>query len=187
MKKVLSILCSILFLASIPPPGSAAAAANDVWPQVSFVLPASLITIEEEAFLGISAENVVFQDGLRHIREKAFTQVESLRNVFIPATVQLIADSAFQPNSRVIIHGEVHSAAWDWAIENNVHFTTDYWYVLSESEQQIISENKSAAAFTGSTEKPEAAAKPFNGTGDLYRSMRPQDRPELYPIDYRFP
>ncbi len=87
-----------------------------------FTLPASLQTIEEEAFAGTAMENFEFPEALTDVGDQAFADISSLESVTIPPTDGLtISDTAFE-GSDVLIRGEEGSYAETWADENGVPF-----------------------------------------------------------------
>ena len=66
-------------------------------------LPAGLKTIEDEAFAGLSCEGVIIPDGCTTIGAKAFASCESLIYVRIPASVEDIAEDAFEGCELLVI------------------------------------------------------------------------------------
>ena len=69
---------------------------NLTWVQ-KMTLPASLSTIEEEAFVGSSAQAIVVPDGCSAIGKRAFADCKSLRYVFLPKALEgKLPDDAFE-------------------------------------------------------------------------------------------
>ena len=69
---------------------------NLTWVQ-KMTLPASLSTIEEEAFVGSSAQAIVVPDGCSAIGKRAFADCRSLRYVFLPKALEgKLPDDAFE-------------------------------------------------------------------------------------------
>lgn len=153
----------------------------------SFVLPSSLEIIEEDAFMGTAVKTIFFQEGLLSIGDYAFADSRDLTEVYIPTTVEYLGKNAFSSNKRMTIHGIIGSIAERWAKEHQVPFApSNIWNevddsrniknLVSISNERILKaiDNESNNHLRGRTE-------------DEGKSMRPQERPELNPIDYRFP
>ena len=160
---------------STQPPGSAD---KDV-----FAFPADLKIIEAEAFEGTSVGTVLFQPGLLEIGNDAFRNALHLSKAFIPVSVTYIADSAFPLEQNFGVYGVAGSYAHQWAARLGVPFTaTDFW---AENSGRKESKENSSGVTILQIPKMEGRIEslPYAKT----KSMRPQDRPELYPIDYRFP
>ena len=149
------------------------------------VFPASLLRVEEEAFFGTSFETAVFHDSVTHIGDRAFMNAQRLQNTYLPDSVSFIGADPFPRG--VLIHGAEGSYAQSWAAKFGFEFMVDdIWHVRAKGEGIRLD-----AIFT-----LLACAVPLNaGLFEKYRkrraiheiSMRPQDRIELYPINYRFP
>ena len=60
------------------------------------VLPDTLTAINEEAFVEVSVQLVVFQEGGKSVRPHAFADCSTLLAVNIPDTVSEIAEGAFR-------------------------------------------------------------------------------------------
>ena len=87
-----------------------------------FTLPASLQTIEEEAFAGTAIESLVFPETLTDVGDRAFADISALETVTIPTTEGLtVSDTAFE-GSDVLIRGEEGGYAQEWAERNGVPF-----------------------------------------------------------------
>ncbi len=155
--------------------------------QSTYIFPISLQEIEEGAFSDTAAENIVFPDGLVYIGEYAFSGAKKLTDVFIPETTKYIADSAFSTTSNLLIHGVKGSYAEDWAKEHKVPFIEENIWNLILDNCKIISNQDLATDFLYKTVNPERIIKMVPRSEDENKSKRPQDRPELNPIDYRFP
>lgn len=156
-------------------------------PGATVVFPASLMAIEDEAFEGTAAETVVLPDGLTAIGERAFADNSALKRITIPKTVQYIAEHAFDGSGKLTILGAADSYAARWAYEHKLAFTPEdiapQWFrklvkIQRESAVMFLVFN---AICLG------ALLRQRRKTGIPVKSMRPQDRPELYPINYRFP
>lgn len=152
-----------------------------------FTMPASLLTIEDEAFEGVAVKTVILPDGFLFIGESAFGDSIRLENVYIPESTTYIADSAFSNNASFTIYGIADSYAEDWAKEHDIPFEkTDIWrHILHQRQQLHGSELKiDVLLWTLDPFEPDRTEK---DTQDDNRSYRVEDRPEFHPIDYRFP
>ena len=92
--------------------------------QGTFILPASLQVIEEDAFSGTAVETAILPEGLLEIDENAFEGTQ-LKDVFIPDTTESIADTAFDNIPDLTIHGLDGSYAKDWAEDHHIPFVED--------------------------------------------------------------
>ena len=179
----LTILLAIL-LFSLP---TTYASEEGIDSQTTYIFPLSLQELEEDAFSGTAVEVVIFPDGFLHIGENAFSEARKLTDVYIPESTEYIADSAFSITQNLTIHGIDGSNAKEWAEEHQVPFVADnIWVALIRSgsslNEQGIPTNHHAAAVN-----PEKMVAVHERSEDRIESRRPQDRPELNPIDYRFP
>lgn len=187
MRKRTMILLAMLFaivLFSLP---MTYAGEAEIDSQAAYIFPLSLREVEEDAFSGTAAETVVFPEGFLSIGENAFSGAGSLTDVYIPESTEYIADSAFSITRDLTIYGVDDSYAKEWAEEHQVPFVTDnIWAALIQSGsslyEQGIPTNQYAAAVN-----PEKMIAVHERSEDEEESRRPQDRPELNPIDYRFP
>lgn len=94
--------------------------------EADFVLPASVLTIESEAFAGCGFSAVQILYGTESIDALAFADCKKLRQVEIPASVTQIADNAFQGCTNVIIFGKPGSSAETYcATHDNCTFAAD--------------------------------------------------------------
>lgn len=152
----------------------------------TFVLPASLLVIEDEAFSDTAAESVILPKGFHQIGDKAFDGMSNLSDVFIPDTTELIADSAFFITENLTIHGINDSYAEDWASEREIPFIVDdIWNVV---DLGVGFHNECIDLIWRNFEALFILIFALYRCGNnLARSKRPQDRPELNPIDYCFP
>ena len=82
----------------------------------TFVLPAALREIGEQAFEGISAEVVKVSDTVESIGNRAFAY-SSIGQVILPASLVSIADDAFEGCSMLVFAPE-GSYAWNWAVNH---------------------------------------------------------------------
>lgn len=152
-----------------------------------FVLPAGLVEIEEEAFSGTAVQNVVLPDGLQSVGDNAFENTEELKDVYVPSSVETLSDSAFPENGQLVIHGTEGSAAQKWAEKHRVAFAPrTAWRTTAQDEKPKDSPDTGI----GLLQKGDGLPGPMNRFSRARadgKSMRPQDRAELNPIDYKFP
>ncbi len=151
------------------------------------VFPASLQIVEEEAFAGTSIQALVLKEGLQNIGYHAFYNMKSLHDVFLPSSVEYIDDSAFSCSALEVIHGVEGSYAHKWAEEHGIPFEiTEYW-AASPERVHVFAELLLAlvGSFCLPIQNEKKRIKQYRRAFII--SMRPQDRVELNPIDYRFP
>ena len=91
-------------------------------PGAGLTLPAALVAIEEEAFAGIDAGRVEITENVVSIGPRAFADCKNLTELVIPATVQIIDDTALEGSENVTIYGEADSEAQRFADANNLPF-----------------------------------------------------------------
>ena len=153
----------------------------------TFTFPSSLETIESEAFAGTEAQTATFQKRLQNIGKKAFHSAVNLKDVYLPDSVVIIADSAFPKNKGLTIHGVEGSFAQQWAEENGFEFVEDDIWADTQVSEVIHVETLLSLFWIVCSVDEKAIIKFFTRIKWFTKSMRPQDRPELYPINYRFP
>ena len=151
------------------------------------VFPSALQEIEDEAFENTALEVAVFPIGLRTIGYRSLSNVDSLSYLYIPNSVSCIDATAFEGDSRLVIRGIEGSYVQKWAQMYDIPFEIeDIW----TEAQPSASINIESLLFLFSLILPDDLKlfeKEVGKTAQYLRSMRPQDRPELYPINYRFP
>ena len=187
MNKRTIALLAVLFIALLVFFGTAFAEESADNRQATFVLPAALIEIEDEAFSGTAVETVIFPQGFQRIGDGAFKGARRLKGVYIPDTTEYIADSAFSRARGVMIHGIDDSYAKKWAKRHRIPFVVDdIWtkVVLSgwSPTIRIVPVDLYIATIV-----LIVLFEIFKLGYYEVRSRRPQDRPDLYPIEYRFP
>lgn len=152
-----------------------------------FILPAALKEIGEGAFENTAAESVIIPEGTESIGDRAFADNEALRTVLIPESVAFIGEHSFDGSMSVTIQAEEGSYAVAWAQEHQVAC------IQAESAASGLSRLRKLLGegfFLSFSLCGVCPALPDWQRGKSKRrdkSMRPQDRPELYPIQYRFP
>ena len=192
MKRTVSALLIALVIVAFLPLNSSRAddkRSDDhkVLPAV-FIFPSALERIDEEAFVGTAARVLIFDERFKQIGEKAFAET-LLTDAFVPSATEHIADYAFGAAERLIVHGVPGSYAEDWARENDIPFRPDYdrraiYYGSNSSETGRRPDSRENAE---TVDDETGYPRPFGRLDTYIQSERPQDRPELNPIDYRFP
>lgn len=87
-------------------------------------LPASLVTIDAEAFMNTSFSYVELPETVTAIESKAFANCSNLRYIYIPENTERIAGDAFLNDSNLIILGKAGSYAETFANKNGFVFQT---------------------------------------------------------------
>lgn len=188
MKKICVLFMAWCFILLILIPSSPLFIENeDSASEMAFTLPGLLETIEDEAFEGIAAESITFSNSLLSIGERAFANNRYLKIVSIPESVEYIGDHAFDGSRDFTVYGSANSYAADWAREHDIMF------VVAENDLYYSKELRKARTAEMCILLPLICCDPDiilrlrKCVKNAGRSMRPQDRPELNPIDYRFP
>ena len=151
------------------------------------VFPSSLQYVGEEAFIGTAFRSHFFTDGLLRIDGRAFENAKRLEDVWLPGSIEHVADSAFSDSCIARIYGLEGSYAQKWAEQHHVKFQpVDIW-LAAPSKPHIVPLLlfPLLGMFYPWTDSERKRIK--NYLMFFIVSMRPQDRPELNPIDYRFP
>lgn len=188
MKKKWFLIATI-FVALFILPAFCTGFAEEVSPEDNntFLFPSSVKIIEDEAFEGTSVKIVILPDGLLYIGARTFDNAPFLTDVYIPDTTEHIADSAFYLTSNLTIHGIDGSYAKDWAYKHKVPFIVDdIWNVFVPGDRSQNTQTNPINRFIA-TIVLVILFSLFRCCYFELRSRRPQDRPELNPIDYRFP
>ena len=188
MKKVISLFMAYCFVLIILIPSSLLFLRDeDSASEIPFILPGLLETIEDEAFEGIAAESIFFPNSLLSIGERAFANDRYLKTVTIPESVEYIGEHAFDGSRDLTVCSSANSYAADWAHEHDIMF------VASENDLYFSKELGKARTAELCILLPLICCDPDiilrlrKWAKKAGRSMCPQDRPELNPIDYRFP
>ena len=87
------------------------------------VLPKALTEIGEGAFEGIPARRVEVSENVKAIGSRAFAECENLREITIPASVEQIADDAFDGCSDIKVYGTTEEAKRIAALYAEAGFT----------------------------------------------------------------
>ena len=186
MKKFISILMIIMSL-YISPFALTNQKADNYTSNGTFVLPASILLVDNEAFSGTSVETAVFPNGFLLLGDMAFSSASELRRVYLPASLSEIGTDVFSENTNLTIHGVEKSFAQTWAEENGITFVNDDIWAKVQTPNGFHVESLLALSFIICPFEDERIRRIKWKAGEFLCSMRPQDRPELNPIDYRFP
>ena len=160
---------------------------SDSETRAGFVMPSSLTIIETEAFEGTAAVTVTLQNRTVSIGDGAFANAISLRSIYIPDSVEYIGKHAFDGVPNLTIRGEKDSYASAWARENNVAFIQEHTGISKLKDLRELLGRHFFLSVSLYCMIPSADFRRRKSTAYKEKSMRPQDRPELYPINYRFP
>ena len=93
-----------------------------IWQSADFILPASLTTIEDEAFEGGAFRYVQLAEGTASISSRAFADCPNLRYIYIPEATGTIAKDAFEGVTGLTILGRSGSYAEFYAQRNGIAF-----------------------------------------------------------------
>ncbi len=188
MKKKWFLISTIIITLLILSPITAGTAEKaGIEADKAFIFPSSLVRIEDEAFVDTAAETVVFPEGLLSIGSRAFENTESLTDIYIPATTEYIADSALPITQNLTIHGLDNSYAKEWAYQHGVPFVVDnIWNAVAPNAGEHNTRPNQINRFIPVLILILLFGLYRFGYEDI-RSRRQQDRPELFPLNYRFP
>ena len=188
MKRWMSVLLIALSLFVFLPLNTAWAFDLSMGDNALFIFPASLEEIGEEAFAGTGVRSVMLDRRVIRIKTGAFDQTSNLNSVFIPSSVEYIGVQAFGTAEGIVIHGVPCSYAEDWTRQNNLPFVPDYvwrwFYFNARPGGPVIRPTETRESDLIDT---DSLIRPMGRSDNDPISERPQDRPELNPIDYRFP
>lgn len=187
MAKIKVVCIFILFITiELFSLGTVHVEASEIKPY-TFALPLSLQEIGEETFSGTAVVTVVFPDGFLRVGEKAFDKAWHLTDIYIPETTEYIADSAFPIIPNLTIHGIDGSYAEDWAYSHEIPFVVDnVWNIIVQNGRTHSTRTDPIRRYIA-TLVLIILFTFFRLSYYEVRSRRPQDRPELNPIDYCFP
>lgn len=160
---------------------------SDIETSSAFILPTSLKEIGKSAFEGTTVEKVILPDSTTIIRERAFAENSSLKMIRISELVEYIGDSSFDGSINVTIVVMAGSYAANWARTHNVAFTLENNAFTWLTKLIKLLHESFLIAFSPLCLCPCAKMLRQRKEMKYVKSMRPQDRPELYPVDYRFP
>ena len=163
-------------------------------PPVVSTLPSSLSVISEEAFAGTALESVLLPDSVIIIEEHSFDNTPALTSIYIPEETLYIADEAFGSNSQVMIFSAPGSYAGDWAHTHGFRLgILEIWMTDFSSgiRRRLNPAIETAAlwmllAFSIYLSNRQKIHSVIIRASE-FMSRLPKDRPELHPIEYRFP
>lgn len=179
------VLMVVLMLLCLPALSFADDPVNET--ETSFVFPPSLSEIEGAAFSNTAVTTIIFPDGFLSVEDEAFMGADFLIDVYVPSTTVYIADSAFPQNDILTIHGIDGSYAEEWAKLHLVTFVVDDIWNTAVEPDTSSQANETPMTHNHSVVKPHKIMIAHDREEDEGISMRPQERSELNPIDYRFP
>lgn len=186
MQKTRPVILFLIFSLMLFPHNIVCAEELDIDAGATFVLPLAIQSIEDEAFSGTAVKTVILPEGLQSIGNHAF-EGRALRDVYIPPSAEYISESAFAQNRSIVIHGVEGSRAHGWAEEHQLPFVEENIWRFFLDHGNTGGVHEVGLASPCQLVNPDQIGKIAPGTEEVHRSKRPQDRPELNPIDYRFP
>ena len=147
-------------------------------------LPTSLQYIEDEAFAETGLSSILFSENLLYIGSRAFSAY-SLKDAYVPERTEYIGENAFP--AETVIHGVENSYVQIWAQKNGLTFVNDYIFCSNAKPIKTSLEHAILIFFFVIPLDSVKNTHKRRSTQKYVRSLRPQDRTELYPINYRFP
>ena len=187
-KICLALILAVLFV--LPP--ALAQTGDSIWESFApvrstFILPASLRVVEDEAFEGTAESLVVLPDSLKTLRDRAFADNANLRAIYIPKGTNSIADTAFAGVKGLTIFGLAGSFAEEWAESRKIPFVPiDIWGFVQENQGRLKELDRARQDFFYRGDLPSAGQYTNRSLDDLGNSD-PKNNPVMYPIDYDFP
>lgn len=181
MKRIGLLLVAVFALCLLLLPASAEnTEARDAAEQLTgkALMPGSLLSIGEEAFEGTALSEVRISDSVSEIAERAFAQIESLRLLYIPRSVEMIGADMVADSPGTLITGSENSFAKIWAKQNRIPFSLEQLLTRVKRVRQVASvppaaaENEAAAARNGESCIAERQApRPGRTVGELKASQ----------------
>lgn len=189
MKKCLRLILFAVFLSFAFNTSSFAEIDLEHVLEKSFVFPYSLQVIEEEAFGGTAATNLIFGHSLTIIRDRAFADMLELRTAYLPQNIRFISGNAFQGSPKLYILGTKESYSEGWAKKHKIPFRSiDIWLdTISCCVEKGLSEHNYSINNIQISVVKERRLLSIRRHHGRIRNMRPQEREELHAIDNRFP
>ena len=187
MKKWALLLALVLGLLTGFSAVSSPRAKSESSAPATFVLPSSLVSIDEEAFAGTAAESVELPDSLTTVGERAFADMPRLRTMSVPASVTFIGEQAFAGVTGLTILAPEGSYAERWAEAHSIACTQCETAVSRLQQLGKLLQTDFFLLLSFHCVCPGLSLARRRKLAEAWKSLRPQDRPELNPIDYRFP
>ena len=186
-KTIIAIALCILILSAIPTSFQQLPGEQSLSNLRSvFILSSSLREIGKEAFADTSVEIVIIPPTKITIGERAFADNQKLRIISIPKFVAFIDDTAFENVPALTINTPKNSYAATWAQRHDIAVTSEPILLSKEKNRGEVS--KSEVIFLLCFISVLAAQGLWRKRNTIrVICMRPQDRIELYPINYKFP
>lgn len=179
--------CFFMFFTALSPPTEGSKTCLTSKMTKTIVLPASLHEIEEEAFENTAAESIIFPELLTTIGNRAFARNNALATVYLPESIKYIGAHAFDESHELTIRGVEGSYAAAWAKTHNVPFEQVESAASWITRLGRLVRGTSLFSLSFGYACPMIQFRRRRKTEIWERSMRPQDRTDLYPINYRFP
>lgn len=111
-----SVTCQVEAIANGYKSSSASTSGNVAGTASGYRLPASLLTLEEEAFSGVGAKVIVVPEGCKTIGANAFAG-SAVSEVFLPGSVSSVASNAFPEATHIFRAYEGDDTTIDWTLE----------------------------------------------------------------------
>lgn len=153
--------------------------------KMPFNFPASLQVVGDWAFANTGIDAAVFSDELMYIGKFAFCNASEFHNVYIPPKTMFIGTDAFPGGT--VVHGVENSYVGEWACKNGYLFVDDDIWSKVVFKAKLCLEQIFSFSFTTCLLNKTNVLSLLNRKRKFVKSMRPKDRPELWPINYRFP
>lgn len=182
---IVMLIIVFIMIYIIPPMSSASLCSSSFNKSKNVaILPTRLNRVEDEAFSGTALSAIIFKSGFQNIGACAFQNSVNLKDVYIPFSVRFIGAHAFPSN--VNIYGIVGSYAQKWANKNGHRFIEkDIWSCVTKTIVELRQILLYILLVPAVSDEMIRNRRWFICRYII--SMRPQDRTELFPIDYRFP
>ena len=96
-------------------------------------LPEDVKVVEQGAFEGVTADEVVLPEGIERIEERAFADSD-IKHVNLPESIEHIDDTAFEDVENLQVDTADRGYAADWAVRRGYAYTPDgaFEYVLED-------------------------------------------------------
>lgn len=164
---------------------STAWAEGAAWRPPTFIMPGSLIAVEESAFEGTAAMVVILPEGAERLEERSFALMPNLRVMFIPESVHTIGESAFDGTHRLTFVGIEGSAAQGYARQHGFAFMRlDLWLGTRVRVGEVTA---ASLWILGALICALLLKRLFCAGLNPDPGTCPKIRPEMYPLDYDFP